>query len=884
MGVTIETKNGKRLVPSAPDVEKKIQSELTAYVPKTGGEFTGVIQIPAHTTDFALNDLRDKIPATEALVGKAVTYLIKDAESKYSKKDHGHTAATSAAAGFMSSADKSKLDGIQAGAQVNPGIVTESSNGLMLGSDKAKLNNIDIPTGQEVPIGEGRISLNDDLSGKTIYFNTSYRYGGETNALKFNAMVTVLESSGGYRIYCGGPPDIYLYKNSDSTQTTIAKFYTYVGGGDMDKWEMSSYTLPSDFGTVTTLGSWVNDGANNYVGIHPVISVQGGTVLSGPYVLPAEKDSVIITEQSLYEVGKLKFYSKENKPTYYDIGAAPSSHTSSGATTSSLGHVYLSCASGIGSSSSTNSYVAERFVYSSTSSVNLDSYKAEGRFCFYSASTLTNAPVNSVTTGNKGIYLEVRTWSSYNYVHQTLYYRDTNRRFTRYYSYGEGKWTRWLSNPRELTEYVVDLSSTTYNRSYWYPVTIAGATTHCRDRIEVWGVLGETGVPTWATHSEGFACSFVVEFNGNGWGAISEGRKILLSEYSFCDQNPIGGVDQMTNSSTEVIWVRGGGKYRFRVSSNLAIPTPRSSTYTINSGSDSNGNPYTQSVSYKTAPDTLNLSLTNLNTTESISGQKQFTAPLTFFSTSTRRGSESSGAGIARGVLPIGWPTTVSTSSAMYSDINGKLTNGGFSLSQGINESSGIFFSGDHIAMWSPCDTDPIKYYDEDNGNLVFSINNSATLSTTSDKRLKEDIEDLVISDDKFLQIRPKSFRFKKYREKQEKLLNTLSTLDEQGYDAALKHKYAEAVDDSTEEGKAKALSAIKAGISQKVEELKTSSIRKDVGVIAQELEDLLPDLVRTDGTEESYRTVDYVQLHMFTLAKLQDILRRVKKLEERSK
>jgi hypothetical protein len=50
--------------------------------------------------------------------------------------------ASSSEAGFMSAADKSKLDGVQAGAQVNPGAATTSANGLMSAADKTKLNGI----------------------------------------------------------------------------------------------------------------------------------------------------------------------------------------------------------------------------------------------------------------------------------------------------------------------------------------------------------------------------------------------------------------------------------------------------------------------------------------------------------------------------------------------------------------------------------------------------------------------------------------------------------------------------------------------------------------------------------------------------------------------
>ena len=81
--------------------------------------------------------------------------------------------------------------------------------------------------------------VGDDLSGQTLYFNTSIAYIDNY----FQAVKTIAESSGGYTIAVGGPPDITLKKNG----TIVATFYTFSG----NSW-LESYTLPSDFGTVTT--------------------------------------------------------------------------------------------------------------------------------------------------------------------------------------------------------------------------------------------------------------------------------------------------------------------------------------------------------------------------------------------------------------------------------------------------------------------------------------------------------------------------------------------------------------------------------------------------------------------------------------------------------
>ena len=52
-------------------------------------------------------------------------------------------AATTSAAGLMSAADKTKLNGIETGATKNTAVATTSANGLMSSSDKTKLNGIE---------------------------------------------------------------------------------------------------------------------------------------------------------------------------------------------------------------------------------------------------------------------------------------------------------------------------------------------------------------------------------------------------------------------------------------------------------------------------------------------------------------------------------------------------------------------------------------------------------------------------------------------------------------------------------------------------------------------------------------------------------------------
>jgi hypothetical protein len=83
--------------------------------------------------------------------------------------------ATTSTSGLMSSTDKTKLDGIQAGAQVNPGVATSGSTGLMSSTDKSKLDGIE--AGAEVnPTATEIVSAIDGQLG-----SSAWQTGGATN-------------------------------------------------------------------------------------------------------------------------------------------------------------------------------------------------------------------------------------------------------------------------------------------------------------------------------------------------------------------------------------------------------------------------------------------------------------------------------------------------------------------------------------------------------------------------------------------------------------------------------------------------------------------------------------------------------------------------------
>lgn len=61
----------------------------------------------------------------------------------------------------------------------------------------------------------------------------------------------------------------------------------------------------------------------------------------------------------------------------------------------------------------------------------------------------------------------------------------------------------------------------------------------------------------------------------------------------------------------------------------------------------------------------------------------------------------------------------------------------GFGISQDIStgETSGIWFDGDQVVLWSPCDKGALNYYDEDTGKIVFKIDAAGIFTRADGKK-----------------------------------------------------------------------------------------------------------------------------------------------------
>ncbi|MDE6116931.1 MAG: hypothetical protein K2G33_05415, partial [Duncaniella sp.] len=134
-----------------------------------------------------------------------------------------------------------------------------------------------------------------------------------------------------------------------------------------------------------------------------------------------------------------------------------------------------------------------------------------------------------------------------------------------------------------MQDTIIDASSLDENT--WYPVTISLGS-DSNQRIEVIVSLNSGTKPSWSTHNSGFSVRVIWDTNGSAWGAVAVSRTIYVASCLWCANgvSPVRGIGQLNSSSDEYVFVRGGGKYRFRTSHGRT-PILRTGTYTVNNQS-----------------------------------------------------------------------------------------------------------------------------------------------------------------------------------------------------------------------------------------------------------------------------------------------------------
>lgn len=165
----------------------------------------------------------------------------------------------------------------------------------------------------------------------------------------------------------------------------------------------------------------------------------------------------------------------------------------------------------------------------------------------------------------------------------------------------------------------VSIDTTGLDNNTWYPVTM-GIDNSLQTRIRV---QGNTYAPGSWNGREDKRMSLILDYtvNGSSWGWTSARRVINEIQDGAGAQGAhcIGGLGQLTNSSTEYVYVRGGAVYDFYVD-RFTNPVLRTSTYTIRN----------QSVSPKTSYSDVNR--TNALLTDNVASATRLQTPRTIFS------------------------------------------------------------------------------------------------------------------------------------------------------------------------------------------------------------------------------------------------------------
>lgn len=165
----------------------------------------------------------------------------------------------------------------------------------------------------------------------------------------------------------------------------------------------------------------------------------------------------------------------------------------------------------------------------------------------------------------------------------------------------------------------VSIDTTGLDNNTWYPVTM-GIDNSLQTRIRV---QGNTYAPGSWNGREDKRMSLILDYtvNGSSWGWTSARRVIneIQDGEGARGAHCIGGLGQLTNSSTEYVYVRGGAVYDFYVD-RFTNPVLRTSTYTIQN----------QSVSPQTSYSDVNR--TNALITDNVASATKLQTPRYIFS------------------------------------------------------------------------------------------------------------------------------------------------------------------------------------------------------------------------------------------------------------
>lgn len=365
---------------------------------------------------------------------------------------------------------------------------------------------------------------------------------------------------------------------------------------------------------------------------------------------------------------------------------------------------------------------------------------------------------------------------------------------------------------------LVTIDASGLNNNTWYPVTmVIGNSQQTRIRIE-----GNTNAnATWNSRSDkNMALILDYTVNGSQWGWTQVVRTIHAYQEGAGTSSCLRGLGQLTNSSTEYVYVRGGAKYNFYVS-RFITPTLRTSTYTTSS----------QSVAPATsAPAAISRNVAYISDTVAAANKVTNTLTFTGYQSKSFNGSAAVSVAIPNNTNQLTNDAGFITSSASISGNAGSATK--LQTARTINGTSFNGTANITTANWGTTRSIYIQDATATNTSSAVSVNGGGNAYLKLPTNIKVGTLTATGEVTAYSDIRLKT---------------DIQPLENRGYIKPVTYK---------KDGK------------------------DSIGFIAQEVRELYPELVIEDNTGDKYLSVNYAQYVAVLQAQIIDLKKEIDELK----
>ncbi|WP_368107211.1 tail fiber domain-containing protein [Bacteroides nordii] len=189
------------------------------------------------------------------------------------------------------------------------------------------------------------------------------------------------------------------------------------------------------------------------------------------------------------------------------------------------------------------------------------------------ADLLDNYHASDIATANTVVIRDANNYTYLKYINSSTNIAEngdldqfivTQPNDSFYRKYGRD-YVRTQLNSFAVNRQTIDLS--TLDANTYYPCSI-NVSRYESTTINIFVTLNSGTTPSWSTHTSGFTMNLSWQVFGGGWGSTIIQRKIFNDYYSNTSNgiHPCGGIEQNTMASTEIVYLRGGGKYFYTIS------------------------------------------------------------------------------------------------------------------------------------------------------------------------------------------------------------------------------------------------------------------------------------------------------------------------------